>query len=86
MRRQKKGVWNYMVLITQFGVSLIVPLLICVFVSLWIQSKFSTGYWVVIVGILLGISALINTFYRFYKAQCNDRTDHEKKNQYNKHQ
>jgi hypothetical protein len=71
-------------LITQFGVSLISPILLCLFVSIWIQERFQIGYWVVIIGILLGIAAMMNTFYRFYKKYTSEE-DKEKAPESNYH-
>lgn len=63
------------ILITQLGISLIAPVLLCVFVTVSIQKQFKTGYWVVIAGILLGLASMINTFYRFCKKYVDEEKD-----------
>lgn len=63
------------ILITQFGLSLITPVLLCVLVTVRIQKQYQTGYWVIVVGILLGLASMINTFYRFYKKYTDDEKD-----------
>jgi len=72
-------------LITQFGISLVSPILLCLFASIWIQKRFQTGYWVVIIGILLGIATMINTFYRFYKTYSSEYDDDDKTPESNYH-
>ncbi len=72
MKEQRKGTFAKLIMVTQLSVSLIAPVLLCVFLSVWIQKRFQTGYWVIVIGILLGIASMINTFYRFYKDQTDE--------------
>lgn len=65
--KKEQGIWKNLILITQFSISLVVPMLACLFVSLWIRAQWDTGYWVVIVGIVLGAATMVNTIYRFYR-------------------
>ncbi len=62
-----------MTLITQFSVLLISPILLCVFVAVWIKNRFGTGYWVIMAGIVLGIASMGLTFYKFYKKYTSDK-------------
>ncbi|MEG1996211.1 MAG: AtpZ/AtpI family protein [Oscillospiraceae bacterium] len=41
--------------ITQFAFLVLGPILLCLFVSVFIKTKFLTGDWVVVVGILVGV-------------------------------
>lgn len=46
---------KYLAWLTQFGLSVIAPLLLCVLGSVWLRSRFDLGGWIVVVGIFLGI-------------------------------
>ncbi len=63
----KENFFSKFIFISQFGITTIASVLICVYASIWIQRFFHTGYWVVIVGILLGAFSMIYSFYRLYR-------------------
>ena len=56
-----------LVWLTQLGISVAVPLCVFVGASLWLQSKFALGSWIVIVGVILGLAIAIHEFYRMMK-------------------
>lgn len=55
-------------LLTQLGLSLIAPPVVCMLVCWWIISKTGAGSWVYIIGIVLGIGASFMTAYNFYRS------------------
>ena len=63
-----------LILVSQFGITMIGSVLICVFAGIWIQRIFDTGYWVIIVGILLGVLSMFNSFYRLYRRNKKEET------------
>lgn len=50
----------------QFGIALLSPMLFFIFVSVWLQKKFHLGYWIFIVGIIIGALSILYQFYRLY--------------------
>jgi pilus assembly protein TadC len=62
---EKKPPWGKIVLISELGFSLISPVLLCLFLSLWLRSKLGTGYGIVFLGILLGLAGMGANFWRF---------------------
>ena len=46
---------RHLVWVTQFGVSVCMPLLLCTAGSVWLRQTFSLGGWVVLAGVLLGV-------------------------------
>ena len=54
--------------LTQLGFSVTSPLLVCILGSVWLQHRFSLGKWVVILGIVLGISGAISGFLSSLRA------------------
>ena len=56
-----------LVWLMQLGISVAVPLGVFVGGALWLQKRFAMGSWIVIVGVVLGISLAIYEFYRMMK-------------------
>lgn len=52
----KKSVWNTFALISQLGISIIVPILLCTFIGVFLENKFSISITVplIVVGVLAG--------------------------------
>lgn len=61
----KFSVFKYVVYISQLGISLILPVVLCVLLGTYIKNKFELGDWVMLVSILLGISVAARNFYVF---------------------
>jgi pilus assembly protein TadC len=85
-RRSSKtpNAWSKIVLISELGFSLVSPVLLCLFLSLWIREKSGAGYGIVIFGILLGIACMGANFWRFYKRELKNSTKNKRnRNQFN---
>jgi ABC-type dipeptide/oligopeptide/nickel transport system permease component len=54
-------------LLTQLGISLVTPPLVCIWLASYLQKKFSLGIWVMLVAIAVGLLASASTAYSFYK-------------------
>jgi hypothetical protein len=55
-------------MLSQFGLSLIMPVLMCMFACYLLVSKLSVGAWVFIPGLILGIGASCMTAFKFYQS------------------
>lgn len=55
-----------MTMVTQFGLSFIMPLLLCIAICWFICDKFSVGGWIYIPGFFFGLGASCMTAYKFY--------------------
>ena len=53
-------------MVGQLGLSLLMPLLICLFVCYLLVSKLSVGAWVYIPGFILGLGSSMMTAYKVY--------------------
>lgn len=53
-------------LISQFGISLVVPLLLCLFLCSWLTERFALGSWIYIPGFILGLGSSAMTAYKLY--------------------
>lgn len=71
----------------QFGFTLITPLLLFLFFAIWIKSYFQIGYWIFVVGILVGVLSIFYQLWILYDRQekKNQASQKEKYN-YNTHQ
>lgn len=59
---------NLLIWLTQLGISVAAPLAGFTLLALWLRQRFELGTWVLIVGILLGISGAIDGFRVSLKA------------------
>ncbi len=53
-------------MVGQLGLSLLMPLLMCLFACYLLVSKLSVGAWVYIPGFILGLGASMTTAYKVY--------------------
>lgn len=70
----------------QFGITLLTPLLLFLFGSLWLQSRFKLGSWIVIVAMILGAVCMIyQLFMLYYKQEKKNQSKPTKSYNYNHH-
>ena len=53
----KRSVFSAMAMVTQFGIGIITPMLLCIFAALWLKSRFALGDWVVLIGVFFGMGS-----------------------------
>ena len=63
MKNLKMLVW-----LTQLGLSVAGPLVGFILLALWLRQRFDLGVWVLVIGIVLGISGAIDGFRVSIKA------------------
>ncbi len=51
--------------ITQFGLDLLTPIILCVIATGFVKNKFDTGGWVVVLGVCLGVMAAMLNMKKF---------------------
>lgn len=66
-QRKDRNARVHWTLVTQFGLSLVTSMLLCVFLSLWLKKRFLLGEWIILVGVAVGLIAMGLNFYRFYR-------------------
>ncbi len=81
MKRKNSQVWDALIMILQFGINMIVPILLCTLLGVWLGQK--TGHtWIVIPLFFMGALAGGTNIYRMVKKylQAHDRDrNHVKK-------
>ena len=68
-RKVDKSVFRSLTLISQFGINMIVPVVLCMFLGIFLDTKLGTGYWAVIlffVGALAGFNSVYKMAKRIY--------------------
>lgn len=86
------GKWSdiakHITLVGQLGLSIIMPLLLCMGFSWFLTSKFGVGSWIFIVGIFFGLGSSFMTAWKFYMAETGKakKEDKKKKVSFNQHQ
>ena len=68
-RKVEKSVFRSLTLISQFGINMIVPVVLCMFLGIFLDTKLGTGYWTVIlffVGALAGFNSVYKMAKRIY--------------------
>lgn len=53
--------------VTQLGLSIVTPIVLCVFVAIYIKNKTGWGDIVVVIGLVVGLVAGAYSFYSFVK-------------------
>ena len=55
----------------QLGFTLVTPPVVMALLCVWLQRRFLLGSWVVLLGILLGLTAAASGVFRFYRRVVN---------------
>lgn len=72
-------VMKNLTILTQFGLSLITPLLLCIGVCMWLSQRMGVGGWVYIPGFFFGMGGSAMVAYRLYLAVTSKQKKEEKK-------
>lgn len=68
-----------MALITQFGINMLVPIFLCFFAGMWLDNKFGTSFWMIVlffVGAAAGFRNIYIQAKRIYDDKGKD--DHDR--------
>ena len=61
----RKEIFEALSAITGLGLSVVISFLLWIGIAYWVQSKFSLGNYVMVIGVLLGIGSGSMTFLKF---------------------
>lgn len=72
-----KAVWKALAMITQIGISMMVPIFLCLFLGIKLDQWFNTN-WVVLIFLILGIAAAFRNVYHMTRTfYAKDKTKEE---------
>lgn len=54
--------------LTQFGLNMVSPIILCIAAALWIKSRFNTGDWVMLLALVLGVSSSVLNMAMFIQS------------------
>lgn len=76
-------------LLTQFGLSLVTPLLLCLFLCWWLCGYFGWGGWIYIPGFFFGLGGSGTVAYKLYLSEtrrdAKEKKENKKKVSFNRH-
>ena len=85
MKEWSKAFRNLMIL-SQFGLSLAMPLLLCLFVAYQLREHFHLSYWIYLPAFFFGLAASFMTAYKFYLSVSEKEKKQETKDRaFNQH-
>lgn len=85
MKEWSKAFRNLSIL-SQFGLSLAMPLLLCLFVAYQLREHFHLSYWIYLPAFFFGLAASFMTAYKFYLSVSEKEKKQEKKDRaFNQH-
>lgn len=73
----KRDIIKAAALLMQVGISMLVPIVLCVFVGKWLDSFFNTGGILLIVFAVLGVGAGFRSVYDLTKSFCKEKNEKE---------
>ena len=85
MKEWSKSFRNLSIL-SQFGLSLAMPLLLCLFVAYQLREHFHLSYWIYLPAFFFGLAASFMTAYKFYLSVSKKEKKQETKDRaFNQH-
>ena len=73
--KMDKGVFETLALISQLGLSMVVPILLCTYLGVWLENK--TSFPFTIIFIVLGILAGVRNVYALLKKYLGKKSEEE---------
>ena len=76
--RKWSNIYRNISILTQLGLSLAMPLLLCLFFCHYLVARWQVGAWVYIPGFFFGLGGSFTTAWKLYRREC-ERTEQEEK-------
>lgn len=77
-KNETKPVWDALIMVFQFGITMLVPIFICTFVGIWLGNKLGIN-WMAIPFFFIGALAGGNNIYRMSKKFMDPKSERETK-------
>lgn len=72
-----RSVYRCLALITQFGISILVPIFLCSFLGIFLDKKFGTQFWMIVL-FFVGAAAGFRNVYRLAKNIYSEKHEKDK--------
>ena len=76
--KKRGNIMKNLAIFTQFGISFIMPLLVCLFLCGWLKERFSLGNWIFFPGFFFGLGGCAAVAYKYYQAVMRQESKEEK--------
>ena len=77
-RKTLRALARNLPLVTQFGLSLVLPPTLCFFWARWLMNRFGLGSWVLLIALLLALSAIVSAFGQFFRYMLRQAEEDER--------
>lgn len=77
--KYKKSVYTTFAMVSQVGISMVVPILLCTYAGVWLEEKFQFPFTVImiILGVLAGIRNVVAMVYKMKQITEADEDEEE---------
>ncbi len=72
-----RNVYRSLVLVTQFGISMLVPIFLCSFLGIFLDRKFGTQFWMVLL-FFIGAAAGFRNVWHMAKAVYGEKSERDR--------
>ena len=72
-----RNVYRCLAMITQFGISMLVPIFLCSFLGIFLDRKFDTQFWMVLL-FFVGAAAGFRNVYRMAKTIYEEKSEKDR--------
>jgi len=72
-----KNICRTLPLVGQLGLSIVVPIVLCIIACDWLINKLGVGSWIYIPGFIMGLGAAFMTMYKLYLSEKNKSKKYE---------
>lgn len=81
------SVFRQLSMLSQMGLSLMMPLLLCLLGSYWLNTRFHVGSWIYLPGFFFGLGGSFATAYKIYQSimKETERKNEKRCPSYNRH-
>ena len=77
-RKTLRALARNLPLVTQCGLSLVLPPTLCFFGARWLMNRFGLGSWVLLIALLLALSAIVSAFGQFFRYMLRQAEEDER--------
>lgn len=77
-RKTLRALARNLPLVTQFGLSLVLPPTLCFLGARWLMNRFGLGSWVLLIALLLALSAIVSAFGQFFRYMLRQAEEDER--------
>lgn len=86
-RAELNSIVKHVALLGQLGLSVLMPLLLCLAFCWYLNTKHNVGLWIYLIGFFFGIGSSFMTAYKFYQNEIQKEKKENKKKRvsFNRH-